>query len=264
MILGFAHLTDEHRVLYTFARCYVGKHEEVVLMIQVIRSAWKLVVVGVALFLLLAGIGLFIALDAASSHIMAEADMADGLAGEQTTLGAYLPRLPSASVTSELGEEGSDNSRDTLPELGAFAENSDAAPTSRGLASGSTDGDTGRSIGGNNRHGSTNTNAPPATAPSNPSANKTWHEAFDEWVSEGHYEEHYVEAVYGQRNVFGSVCNSCGADISGFAASHLRDTHHSGYHEGVVGSESYIIKPAISEQVWVDTSHYVHHEGYWS
>jgi hypothetical protein len=42
---------------------------------------------------------------------------------------------------------------------------------------------------------------------------------------------------------------------------HLKETHHSGYHEGVVGKEKYLVKDAWTEKVWVDTSHWVHHDG---
>jgi hypothetical protein len=44
---------------------------------------------------------------------------------------------------------------------------------------------------------------------------------------------------------------------------HLKETHHSGYHEGIVGHESYEIAPERTEQVWADTSRWVHHDGYW-
>lgn len=93
---------------------------------------------------------------------------------------------------------------------------------------------------------------------------KTYYPAWDEWVSEGHWEEVTRAATYGERAVYGSVCNECGANVSGQAASHLKATRHSGYHEGVVGYESYQITPARTESVWVDTSHWVHHPAYYA
>ncbi|MDR2673149.1 MAG: hypothetical protein LBC35_07750 [Coriobacteriales bacterium] len=111
-----------------------------------------------------------------------------------------------------------------------------------------------------------NTAAPTKPAPSSPPAakpQKTHHPAWDEWVEEGHWETVTTPAIYGQREVYGSICNECGADICGRAAQHLKETHHSGYHEGVVGYEEYQITPEKTEQVWVDTSHWVNHEEYW-
>ncbi len=93
---------------------------------------------------------------------------------------------------------------------------------------------------------------------------QTWHPAWDEWVESGYWEDRTVPATCGQREVYGSICNECGENISGHASRHLKETHHSGYHEGVVGYETYEITPARTEHVWIDTSHWVHHAGYWS
>ena len=98
-------------------------------------------------------------------------------------------------------------------------------------------------------------------APSTPP--RTFHPAWDEWVEEGHWVTEEVPATYAQREVYGSICNECGLTVSGFAMQHLKDTHHSGYHEGVTGYETYEATPARSVQVWVDTSHWVTHPEYW-
>jgi hypothetical protein len=111
--------------------------------------------------------------------------------------------------------------------------------------------------------GGANDTSAPAAPPASSTSAKTYYPAWDEWVVEGHWETQAVAAVYGQRDVYGSICNTCGADISGFAAQHLKDTRHSGYHEGVVGSESYVITPASTKRVWIDTSHWVHHPACW-
>jgi hypothetical protein len=83
-------------------------------------------------------------------------------------------------------------------------------------------------------------------------------------VEDGYWQETVREATYGERPVYGSVCNECGIDISGHAAEHLKETHHSGYHEGVVGYETYEITPAKTERAWVDTSHWIHHPESWT
>jgi hypothetical protein len=102
--------------------------------------------------------------------------------------------------------------------------------------------------------------APPATTESQ----KTYHPAWDEWVEEGHWEESVRAATYGERPVYGAVCNQCGQIIVGNPNQHLKDTHHSGWHEDVVGYETYEITPAKTERVWVDTSHWIHHPESWS
>jgi hypothetical protein len=87
-------------------------------------------------------------------------------------------------------------------------------------------------------------------------------------VESGYYETTTIhhEAVYGERAVYGAKCSDCGANISGFAVEHLEATGHHGYVTGVqVGTEGYLVQEAWDEELrtWVDTSHWVHHEGYW-
>jgi hypothetical protein len=100
-------------------------------------------------------------------------------------------------------------------------------------------------------------------------AKKVWHPAWDEWVSSGYYETQYVhhDAQRGTRTIYGDRCNECGAVLEGGqAVAHLEQTGHFGYSTGVpVGTEEYLVREAWDEaiQVWVDTSHNVHHEGYW-
>jgi hypothetical protein len=98
--------------------------------------------------------------------------------------------------------------------------------------------------------------------------NRVWHEPWDEWVSEGHWETtsvHHDEKSY-EGPVYGAKCD-CGfmTSVPDTLYAHLDEMGHRGYVTGVqVGTKTYII-PAWDEEVrtWVDTSHWVHHEGYW-
>ena len=38
--------------------------------------------------------------------------------------------------------------------------------------------------------------------------------------------------IWGNKEI--SVCNTCGADITGFSVQHLLDTEHGGYHSEVI------------------------------
>jgi hypothetical protein len=130
----------------------------------------------------------------------------------------------------------------------------------RGGNSSSAGSDTDNSGSGNSKSDKSDNGA---TAPTDPNAGKTWVKPWDEYVKDGYYKTTEHPAEYGYRDVYGSVCNDCGANITGHAMQHLKETHHSGYHEGIVGKEKYLIKDAWAEKVWVDTSHWVHHDGYW-
>ncbi len=99
---------------------------------------------------------------------------------------------------------------------------------------------------------------------------REWVPAWDEWVESGHWETSQVHhpAEYGERSIIGAVCNDCGfatADAETMRR-HVRETLHSGYSTGrVIGTERYLVQDAWVEDksVWIDTSHWVHHEGYW-
>ena len=113
----------------------------------------------------------------------------------------------------------------------------------------------------NGQNGNTGNNGNPG---------QVWHPAWDEWVVSGHYETRYIDhpAVYGERTIYGARCNDCGytTSIPSELYEHLDTMGHQGYSTGVpIGTEFYLIQAAWSEpyQVWVDTSHWVHHPGYW-
>jgi hypothetical protein len=62
---------------------------------------------------------------------------------------------------------------------------------------------------------------------------------------------------------YGSICKTCGEEISGFAGEHILATGHIGYYTGWILDEV-IHHEAIYEDVWVDEQgHSVWHEGYW-
>jgi hypothetical protein len=237
----------------------------VVLVIKLTRSALKLVVAGVTVFVILAAVGLFIALDTASSP--SEANAAKDVAPTITPADKFaLPHSVDTLNSSSLPVDGSadaDVDESAVVAGSTQPQSSSQAPasTSQGLGGSmsNSSGSTSSFGNGGSAAGGTNASSPPSSS----NSNQTWHEPWDEWVVSGYYEERTIPAVCGQRDVFGSVCNDCGADISGNAFAHIKDSHHSGYHEGVVGSESYIVKPTTTEQFWVDTSHFVHREGYW-
>ena len=104
--------------------------------------------------------------------------------------------------------------------------------------------------------------------PSDPNAGRTWHPPWDEWVESGYWDTQYIEhpALYGERAVYGTRCNECGFTIQGRIMPHMEASEHFGYSTGVqIGTERYLAQEAWTEekQVWVDTSHTVHHPGYW-
>jgi len=112
---------------------------------------------------------------------------------------------------------------------------------------------------------------------------QVWHPAWDEWVVSGHYETRYIEhpAVYGEvfhpaQGYYAAVCNTCGAIFGpglppNAAAIHLETYLHDSYKNNVwietspPWVETIVITAAWTEavQVWIDTSHWVRHEGYW-
>jgi len=93
-------------------------------------------------------------------------------------------------------------------------------------------------------------------------SNLTWHAPWNEqvWVDTSGWQSVYV----GENPVFEyhSVCNTCGAIISGFAAKHLEETMHGSYSNNVpiqVGSTP------LYENRWVESGYWttITHPGYW-
>jgi hypothetical protein len=233
-----------------------------------------------AAFIVMVIVGIYTALDAAPSYSLASsrqvagpltgalAGRADLAVGEDVS-GAGGAAEDEAGPAAGLGSDGEGAGEGapaatqpaaTQPATAASPDHKPAAFAGDTPSEGSTGADAGFTGTGSGASGSA---IPPGAVAPAPAPAKTYHPAWDEWVAEGHWETVEVPAVYGQREVYGSVCNECGADVSGQATAHLKATHHSGYHEGIVGYETYEISPATSERVWVDTSHWVHHEGYW-
>jgi hypothetical protein len=233
-------------------------------MAGVIRVIKGIVALLVVAFIIAFIIGAYRALDAAGTYTLLTSEKADAV--ERGTPTTPAPASDAFDTSTDQAEHSGD----------AFVSGTTAvtpdAPVSPTPVVGALDvPDVGASTSDVQEPGSdsrpTASAAPVASTPSEqPTAAepaRSWHQAWDEWVVEGHWETVVIPATYGQREVYGSICNDCGTVISGHAVEHLKETHHSGYHEGVVGYESYEITPERTEQVWVDTSHWVHHDGYW-
>jgi len=242
-------------------------------MANTLRIIKAVVMLAIAAFIIMVIVGVYTALDAAPSYSLATSANASDTAGDSAEQAAALAldkvgdaadEATDAVASSALSASGDESGSASLQpssvasagSANSFAGDSTTDTSSGNNADSSSDGSS--NSGGGSSSGGSNAATP---APSTPA--KTYHPAWDEWVESGYYETRTIPASYGQRDTFGSVCNDCGADISGHAAQHLRDTHHSGYHEGVVGNESYEITPARTEQIWVDTSHWVRHEAYY-
>jgi len=236
--------------------------------LRIIKAAVMLVI---AAFIVMVIVGVYTALDAAPSYSLATSANALDTAGDSVEQALALDKVgdaadgaADAAAPSALSAPGDESDSSSLQPSSAASvgstNNSSGGSTTNsnsGSNTGSSNGGSSNS-GGGSSSGNSNTTTP---APSTPV--KTYHPAWDEWVVSGYYETRTIPASFGQRDIFGSVCNDCGENISGHAAQHLKDTHHSGYHEGVVGSETYEITPARTEQVWIDTSHWIRHHDYW-
>jgi hypothetical protein len=235
---------------------------------------------GIISFVILAFIvmviwGVYTALDAATAGYTATDSVVPSSEIKQSTLlgGDTGESSVSSDPSQDKNESGSEteqaevNTTSTSTQQSSSSSGATSPSNTAGANNTSQSNSSGSANAANNSGGAASVptpdvgNPPKETAPSVPA--KTWHPAWDEWVEAGYWEEKHMPATYGQRDVFGSVCNECGASIGGRAMAHLKETHHSGYHEGVVGSETYEITPARTEKVWVDTSYWVHHEGYW-
>ena len=231
-------------------------------MIKALKISRVIISMAILLFVVLVVWGIYTAMNSAAGYTLSqsnalelvETDAADGDSDSTASASGYSNGIGAKSSTSS-------DSSDSEAGQSTDSVNTDNAPLSNSSDSSTGSSSSSSSEGStSNGDGSMNSSIP-SPAPAEPQ--KTYHPAWDEWVEEGHWENVSVPATYGSRAVFGSVCNECGANISGAAMAHLKETHHSGYREDVVGSEQYEVTPARTEQVWVDTSHWVHHLGYW-
>lgn len=237
-------------------------------MTNALRIAKAVVMLVIVAFIALVVGGVFMALEAAPGYTLAASRPAESAEGADDM----------SLAPDDVAVDAPDVADISVGAVGAGWSTKNAAAQvqseSTGDGSGASDqpdtSPSGHPSGAKSNAGSTASPAQstaPIAAPSGPPAatepQKTYRPAWDEYVEEGHWDTETVGATYGQREVYGSLCNECGADISGRAAQHLKETHHSGYHEGVVGYEEYQITPERIEQVWVDTSHWVHHTESW-
>jgi hypothetical protein len=167
------------------------------------------------------------------------------------------------------GNTGAGNTGGGTPSTGNAGGSGAGAGSGSGSSGGNTGAGTGSGSAGTGNTGGTSGGSSDtgATTPS-----RVWHEAWDEWVSEGHTETTVVhhEAVWATRPVYGTRCNypGCGfvTTIPAELYAHQDETGHGAYSTGVqIGTEDYLLEDVWDENVehWVDTSHTVHHEGYW-
>jgi hypothetical protein len=155
-------------------------------------------------------------------------------------------------TSSGVGE--SDTSRSTGASGGSSGSADSGGSGGSGGAGNSANGNSGLGTGGSGSTGSAG------------NAGRVWHEGWSEWVVDvpGHYEQRLIQSAWDeQTGHYGSRCNDCGADISGFAGHHLLDTGHSGYSSSWF-TDGTIHHDAVYEDVWVDEQgHRVWHDGYW-
>ena len=233
-------------------------------MLKVLRASRVIISLVILLFAVLVVWGIYTAMNSAASYTLSQSadptskPLDSGITGAITQTGASNNGVITGAVSSKTSEDvpvSAGTSDSTQTSSGGGGSSNSVPSEGSGSPAG---GNIGSNSGGssNNNSGSSNGNAPSTPA-------KTYHPAWDEWVVEGHWEDVYVAPTYGQRAAYGSICNDCLANISGVAVAHLKETHHSGYHEGIVGYEQYEITPGRTDRVWVDTSHWVHHPEYW-
>jgi hypothetical protein len=180
---------------------------------------------------------------------------------------------------SQTGSQKADESKDSVAgDADDTADKKDAGDTAKedvdvgmadglhdeaeaqGVASGSSGGSGTGSTGGS----SGGTGSVPGGSTGTPV--QVWHEGWNEWVVDvpGHYEQRLVRGAWDeQTGHVGSVCWTCGADISGFAGEHILQTGHAGYYTAWIEGSA-IHHDAEYENVWVpEQGHNVWHEGYW-
>jgi len=235
-------------------------------MLKALRVSKTIISIAILLFVVLVIWGIYTAMNSAAGYTLSQS--ADALEKPAENAAVNTSAQPGASSSNGTNSDTqSDKSPDDAPpkpDSSDTSQNTDSGTDiGSSTASGNSNNFAGNSTGGTSASSpssSSSSNNTPST-PSTPTS--TYHPAWDEWVVEGHWDDVYVAATYGQRAVYGSICNDCGVDVSGIAVAHLKETHHSGYHEGIVRYEDYVIIPASTDRVWVDTSHWVHHTEYW-
>jgi len=111
-----------------------------------------------------------------------------------------------------------------------------------------------------------------------PNAGKTWHEPWDEqvlvsaaWTEEVYHPATYTTVHHPEVGHYGSRCNQCGMEITGFAEQHMHERAPLCWS---YSSSYFVDSPAWDEQVvssaaWTEYINHpavyktVHHYGYW-
>ena len=161
------------------------------------------------------------------------------------------PSTPSQGGTTPGGNGGSGGSSG-----GTTPGGNGGGSTPGGNGGGSGNGGTtpGGNSGGDNpggNGGGTNPDPdPPTPTHTHTVASRTWDEQRPVYTHiEGHYETVHHDAVYNDWHETRSICNDCGADITGFADDHIRSTGHSFHTQTVYHHD--LVTEAYDEQVWV-------------
>jgi hypothetical protein len=220
------------------------------------RRARRVAAVATAVILLGSGIALF----AASNSIPVSPELQPS---ELRTGSPEADRSKDSAAGDADGTTGEDDVRDlggddVGAEVTSDSHDGTKAQDVAGGISGGSDTDTTGGSSGNTGGGS---------GGSPGSSGRVWHEGWNEWVVDvpGHYEQRMVSGAWDQpTGHYGSVCRTCGADISGFAAEHLLQTGHmGGYYTDWIPTGT-IHHDAEYENVWVpEQGHNIWHEGYW-
>jgi hypothetical protein len=194
-------------------------------VIRVIKGIAALLVVA---FIIAFIVGAYRALDATGTYTLLTSERADAAEGNTPT--APVPVSDVFDTSTGQAEHSGDAS---VSDTAAAAPDASASPVP--VANALDVPDVGASTSGAQEPGPDSrpaaSDVPVTSTPSEPPTAaapvRGWHPAWDEWVAEGHWETAVIPATYGQREVFGSVCNDCGTVISGSAVQHLKETHHS-------------------------------------
>jgi len=113
--------------------------------------------------------------------------------------------------------------------------------------------------------------------PKDPTDKRVWHEPWDEqvlvsaaWTEEIYHPAVYTTVHHPEQGHVGSICNTCGIEVTGYGNQHLLDTGHSSF----TSYHWFVDSPEWDEQVltsaaWTEyISHpavyrTVHHDGWW-
>jgi hypothetical protein len=240
----------------------------VIKVLELIKSVWKLAVVGIAAFVILAAVGVFIALDTASNPSAADATTvsvdASQPANKPTTPsdpnGLNAPGSPVVESLKEVTDEGADNAGSMQPQpIGqAPANTSQDSNASTGNPSSLTP----------NTGDGTNANAGNTNAPSLSTPQKTWHEPVYATIHhDAVYQSIHHDTEYITQTKYYSVCSQCGYKVQGSIYPHQDATGHTGFASDVPVSEQVLVRAAFDEQVLVQAAYdeqVLVTAGYWS